>query len=135
MAMVWSSAKDLRSTRRVSAELAVRYRIADPSTGEFGESYRTKTTNVSCMGIAFTSKFNIPISARLKLELFIPDRKDSLNCEGTVVRIVRELPESKGFEYGVALDKDTITETGALDDFVRTIDVVPLLRYMRDQNA
>lgn len=133
--MVWSSAKDLRSTRRVSAELAVRYRIADPSTGEFGESYRTKTTNVSCMGIAFTSKFNIPISARLKLELFIPDRKDSLNCEGTVVRIVRELPESKGFEYGVALDKDTITETGALDDFVRTIDVVPLLRYMRDQNA
>lgn len=133
--MGWSSAKDLRSTRRVSAELAIRYRIADAETGEFGESHRTKTTNVSCLGVAFVSPYALPITARLKLEVFVPDRKDSLNCEGTIVRIVRELPEAKGFEYGVALDKDTITETGALDAFVRSIDVVPLLRYMRDQSA
>ena len=133
--MGWSSSKDLRSTRRVSAEMAIRYRIADPDTGEYGESHRTKTTNVSCLGVAFVSRFAIPITARLKLEIFVPDRKESLSCEGTIVRIVRELPESKGYEYGVALDKDTVTETGALDEFVRSIDIVPLLRYMRDQSA
>lgn len=133
--MVWSSAKDLRSTRRVSAELAIRYRIADPDTGEFGESHRTKSTNVSCVGLAFVSKFAIPIAARLKLEVFVPDNDATLHCEGTVVRIVRELPESKGFEYGIGLDTDTITTGGALDEFVRSIDIVPLLRYMRDQNA
>lgn len=133
--MGWNSAKELRSTRRVSAELAVRYRIADPGTGEYGESNRTKTTNVGCMGVAFVSPYALSITARMKLEIFVPDRKDSLNCEGTIVRIVRELPESKGFEYGIALDKDTVTESGALDEFVRSIDVVPLLRFMKDQGA
>jgi twitching motility protein PilT len=33
------------------------------------------------------------------------------------------------------LDKETVTESGALDEFVRSIDVVPLLRFMKDQGA
>jgi twitching motility protein PilT len=133
--MAWTAAKELRSTRRVSADLALWYRVGDAETGDFGESHRAKTTNVSCVGLAFVSKFAISISARLKLEVFVPGRQDTLTCEGLVVRIIRELPEKRGIEYGVALDQDTLTQPGALDEFVRSIDVVPLLRYMRDQNA
>jgi twitching motility protein PilT len=132
--MGWTTAIEQRRNRRVSAQMPLRYRIREES-GDWSPSHRSKTTNISTEGLAFFSSLSIPITARLALDISLPDRSGTLKAEGNLVRVARELPDDTGFEYGVALDMNTISEADKLQAFVRSIDVFPLLEMMNRRGA
>lgn len=132
--MGWTTGIEQRKNRRVAAQMPLRYRIREES-GEWSAPYRSETTNISADGLAFVSSLCIPITARLAIEVTLPDRAGTLKAEGSLVRVVRELPSDTGFEYGVALDLATLSDPAALQHFVRSIDVFPLLQMMSRRYA
>jgi twitching motility protein PilT len=69
------------------------------------------------------------------LTITIPAGQDPLNCTATVVRIVRELPDDSGYEYGVQFDPETIHDPSHIEKLVRSIDIVPLLERMLKEDA
>lgn len=123
-----------RETRRVAAEMPIRFRVEN-GEGELGKFHRTTTTNISAVGVGFLSPLHIPMDARIELEITMPDKSGVLSCTATLLRIARELPEEKGFEYGVAFERDIIEDRSQLDQFVRSIDIVPLLETMLKEGA
>lgn len=125
---------DQRQDRRVAAEMPVRYRVLG-GTGELAAEQRTKTTNISMSGVAFVSPLNIAIDTRVTVAVNMPDKRGELECEAIVMRIVRELPGEQGVEYGIQFDMDTVRDQERLQQFVRSIDIVPLLEYMMKNNA
>lgn len=132
--MGWTRTEDNRTNRRVGAQMPLFYRIAD-SAGEQGGTRKTTTTNISCQGVAFESPISIPITARLRLRIVLPSDGGELETDATVVRIASELPEGKGYEYGVQFDLSTLTRKAALEKFVESIDLVPYLRKMVSRGA
>lgn len=126
--------RDLRQNRRVSVEMSVEYLVVD-GVGPLATHHSSKTTNISVAGLAFGSPLNIPIDSRLHLEVTLPGGGGELKCDGIVMRIVRELPGGRGLEYGVQFDMDTVKNPERLIDYVKAIDIVPLLEAMLNQRA
>ena len=125
---------ELRQNRRVSSEMPMEFLVVD-GTGELAGTHDTLTTNISVPGVAFVSNLKIPILSRIRLTLTIPAGQDPLNCTATVVRIVRELPDDSGCEYGVQFDPETIHDPSHIEKLVRSIDIVPLLERMLKEDA
>ena len=125
---------ELRQNRRVCSEMPMEFIIVD-GIGELAGTHNTRTTNISVPGVAFVSQLNIPIAARLRLTLTMPAGHEPLSCSATVVRIVRELPDGTGYEYGVQFDPETVPDPAQVQKLVRSIDVVPLLERMLKEEA
>ncbi len=132
--MGWKDTSENRNSRRVSAELSVKFSIIEDQEHSAAVQ-RTKTTDISASGLAFVSETAIPISARLKMAVYLPGDEGVLESEAIVVRIVRELPAGKGHEYGVKFDMESITDEAKLSTFVSAIDIVPLLESMIKHDA
>ena len=132
--MGWTTKQEHRTNRRVAVQMPIIYRVVGGGA-ELEEPRRTKSTNLSCQGVAFESPVSIPITARLQLRIFLPGHEGELNTEATLVRIAAELPDNKGYEYGLQFDLGTLTNRETLEKFVRSVDVVPLLEKMTPQGA
>lgn len=125
---------ELRQNRRISTDMHIRYCVVD-GEGDLAKHQRTKTTNVSSDGVAFISSLSIPIDSRLEVEITVPGDAGILKAEARLVRIVRELPEGRGIEYGLQFDSDSIGDKGLLAQFVSSVDIVPILQAMTKQGA
>ena len=125
---------DKRQHRRVNTEMPIQFRVID-GQGELAGQQRSKTTNIAVRGVAFISPLNIPIEARVEIEITLPGGAGELACQAIVMRIVRELPADQGIEYGVQFDMDTLKRPEMLDEFVKSIDIVPLLERMLKADA
>lgn len=123
-----------RENRRVCSEMPLEFLVVD-GAGELAGTHNTRTTNISVPGVAFGSALNIPIASRLRMTLTMPAGHDPLTCSATVVRIVRELPDGSGYEYGVQFDPETIHDPAHVQKLVRSIDIVPLLERMLKEEA
>lgn len=132
--MALNAGQEQRRHPRVSTEMPMRYRVIGEG-GDIGERRKSKTTNIASEGFAFESPFTIPMTARLEIEIVLPGEEGRLTAEATVMRIARELPEGRGYEYGVAFDLDTLSNRKKLEIFVRSIDIVPLLKLMARHGA
>ena len=132
--MGWTTKTEHRKDRRVSAQMPLRFSVIGPA-GQASEIQRTTTTNVSCQGLAFESDQAIPITARLGLEILLPGEMGELKAEAVLMRIARELPDRQGVEYGVQFDMNTCSDPDLLAQYVRSIDIVPLLELMTRQGA
>lgn len=126
--------EEQRRDRRVSAEVPIRFRVIG-GEGELARDQRSKTTNIAVRGVAFMTPLNIPIGSRIDLKISLPGRGNDLECEATVMRIVRDDSDGTGSEYGVQFDMDTIDDSSRLGRLVRSIDIVPLLEHMAKQRA
>jgi twitching motility protein PilT len=132
--MGWNVNQEHRQSRRVSVELPVQFTILNASGTQVGESLTGITTNVSASGLAFfVTSISLPIHTRVRIEMNIPGLPDPLRAEGPIVRIMGDAPQQDGFEYGVRLDKAEPAD--ALERFVRSIDILPLLKLMVKQGA
>lgn len=132
--MGWNVNLELRQNRRVSVELPVKFTILNASGTQIGESLTAITTNVSAGGLAFfVTSISLPIHTHVRVEMDLPGLPEPLRGEGPIVRIMGEAPQQDGFEYGVRLDKCEPPE--ALERFVRSIDILPLLKLMVKQSA
>ncbi|MBI4560367.1 MAG: PilT/PilU family type 4a pilus ATPase [Candidatus Hydrogenedentes bacterium] len=129
--MGWSLSKEARRHRRVSAEMPLRFRIVDAA--ESTKFERGMVTNISIGGLAFVSKVVIPVRTAVAFEFSLPGNLGDVAAEATVVRIVSELTDGHGIEYGVELSPTARSET--LEKFVRAIDVVPWLQHMTKRGA
>lgn len=132
--MVSIDGHELRQNRRISTDMLIRYCVVD-GQGDLAKHQRTKTTNVSADGVAFISSLAIPIDSRIEVEITVPGGVGILKGEARLVRIVRELPEGRGIEYGLQFDSDTIEDKELLAKFVSSVDIVPILRAMTKQGA
>lgn len=123
-----------RHSRRVAAEMPIRYKVIG-GEGGLAPYQHSKTTNISVSGVAFVSRLRMPIDCRLELDLTLPDEAGHLQCEATVMRIVRELPGDEGIEYGLQFDEKTVRDPGLIEKFIKSIDIVPWLAEMLKRGA
>jgi twitching motility protein PilT len=122
--------KEQRRDRRVATELRVSFSTdADATTGEFET---TTTTGVSCSGLSFLSRRQIPIGAHVLMRFMLPGGGDEMSVTGQVVRIVSP-DEGEGIEYGVRFDPPLTGDV--MSAYVRSIDVTPLLDVMVKRGA
>ncbi len=131
--MGWSLSTELRQSRRVSAELGLKFCTMGPGGADPAKPVHATTTNISTAGVAFLAHLAMPIGMRLQLEISVPGLEDALRAEGTIVRIVADHGEGSGIEYGVRFDK--LEPRDALERYVRSVDILPLLRVMSKQKA
>lgn len=131
--MGWSLNTELRQSRRVSAELGLKFFTMGPGGADPSKAVHATTTNISAAGVAFLAHLAMPIHMRLQLEISLPGAEDVLRAEGTIVRIVADHGEGAGLEYGVRFDR--LEPRDLLERYVRSVDVLPLLKVMSKQKA
>jgi len=122
------SGAEHRRFQRIAVEMPVHYRIM--GEGRADDFHHSTTTNISREGLAFVSPISVAVTARIELNIVLPDDVGILKAEATVVRVVREIHDEEAWEYGVQFDVATISNQRLLDEFLRSIDVVPLLKHM-----
>lgn len=129
-----TDSQEQRRDRRVSVEMPIRFFVID-GEGELAKHHRSKTTNISARGVAFISPLAIHIDALVGVEITLPGEGGLLECEAKVMRIIRELPDGSGIEYGVEFISDSETGPSKVLELVKSIDIVPLLKNMERQGA
>ncbi len=128
------SMKERRRHSRVMTEIPVHYRSAQASIGA-ETTEQAMTTTLSYGGLSFFSSRAIPPHTRLALAIFLPREggDEVVEVEGEVMRQVSDVKGPHVVEYGIKFLGDTIPE--ALNQFVKTIDVVPILRAALEQGT
>ena len=88
-----------RGAVRVPAKLAMEIKVGAGVA-------KVQSLNVSANGVYFVTPTHIPVLTKLSITLLLPDddRPDgqSVSCEGVVVRIEPEEPDSSHEDYSIA---------------------------------
>ena len=107
-----------RGSVRVPARLAMEIRV------ESGDVARAETINVSANGVYFLSTFYIAPLTKLRITLDLvmeADRessRESVSCDGVVVRTLPELPEDSVSEYQVACYFTDVSNPEKLETYI-----------------
>lgn len=131
--MGWRMDNEQRQTRRVSVELPLKFRVQGNNPSDTTQFLQAVTTNVSLSGVGFVASINMPLHAHVVMALAMPGLEQDLQAEGLVVRIVADRPEIQGIEYGVRFT--TVEPREALERYVRSVDIFPLLKLMAKHGA
>lgn len=132
--MGWTKSKESRGSRRISSEMPVRFSVMAGEEEPRGLE-RATSANISTSGLAFVTSTELPIDSRLYIEVVLPANRGLLICEAVIMRITRELPDEHRWECAVRFDEGTVEDQKLLEEYVRSIDVVPLLEGMIHEGA
>lgn len=131
--MGWTVDTEQRQSRRVCVELPIRFTVLGGTLHEADRYLHACTCNVSAWGASFVTALAMPINCTVRMMMSIPGFDEEVQAEGTVVRIFADRPEHDGIEYGVQFTR--VNPQEVLDRFVRSIDLLPLLKLMVKQDA
>ncbi len=107
-----------RGSVRVPARLAMEIRVAS------GDVARAETVNVSANGVYFLSTFYIAPLTKLRITLELamdPDHggpRESVSCDGVVVRTEPDLPDEAVSEYQVACYFTDVSNPEKLETYI-----------------
>ena len=128
-----SFSKEKRNAQRYHIFLSLRYQILREGA-VVGELIDASTHDISVSGLSFDSLIEITINTMLKIELFVPQRLDSLLLVARVARVEQLLDET-GYRIGVSFAELREVDREAVLKSLRNLDLFDLLSEVMRRDA